>query len=137
SNVFRSRNFYSGEPDTATILFEPSNVPGTATEHFALTPDEASRQGAIQFVGSISVDPRFMDHEGEDYRLAPGSPLIDAGQPLARTTRAGSGRVGPVDDAAWFYDGHGIDGETGDLIVIGEEQREARVVAVDAEFATV
>lgn len=137
SNVVRASNIHSGRSGAATILFEPSQVPGTPTEHFALTPEEATRLGSVRFVGILDVDPRFVNREGEDYRLREDSPLIDAGRPLARTTHAGSGRIVPVDDAAWFFDGYGIAGELGDLIVIGDDQREARVVAVDAEFSTV
>ena len=68
-------------------------MPGTPAEPFALTPDEASRAGSMRFVDSLSVDPGFVNHEQANYRLGPGSPLIDAGRPLARTTHAGSGRI--------------------------------------------
>ncbi len=137
SNEFRSSNFFNGTAGAATIGFSPGGVPGTPTEAFARTPGEANAVGSVRFVGSLAVDPAFVDRANDDYRLSPGSPLIDAGQPLARTTHAGSGRIIPVDDAAWFYDGYGIEGEVGDLIVLGADQQPARVVSVDPEFSTV
>jgi hypothetical protein len=65
-----------------------------------------------------------------DFRLASGSPAIDAGAFLTTTTSAGSGTVVPVEDAGYFTDGFGT--VPGDTIQIG-----ASVVQVTAiNYAT-
>lgn len=44
-------------------------------------PDGIS--GVITIVGGISMDPMFVDPENGDFRLQPGSPCIDAGDPYS------------------------------------------------------
>ncbi len=98
-----------------------------------LTATEANQHVPAQFEGNIDVDPRFVDADADDYRLRDDSPCRDAGRPLARAVSTGSGRLLRVDDARWFYDGFGIPGEQGDLIVVGERRQIARVVSRDLE----
>ena len=98
---------------------------------FTLT--QAEQELGSLFERNLEVDPQFLDTDTDDYRLTPGSPCVDAGEYLTVTTRASEGRVLPVEDTRWFYDGFGIDGEQGDLIFVGPQRHEARVVGVDRE----
>ena len=79
----------------------------------------------------VDVAPGFVDGTSRDLRLADGSPMIDAGPWLTRTVGAGSGTSLPVEDAAYFFDGSGIDGETGDLVQL--EGSTERAVAIDVD----
>ncbi len=92
---------------------------------------EAARAFPELFRGNFDIDPGFVNLATDNFRLRPGSPAIDRGEALTRTTGAGSGRIVAVDDARYFYDGFGIPGEKGDLIRIGAA--EARVVQCDLE----
>jgi len=89
---------------------------------------------------------RFVDAEHADFRLMPGSPAIDAGQPLARTTQAGRGHSIPVDDVSYFSAGFRTSTGTllvpGDRIVVGRNRvritkidRERNVLSVDRNVA--
>ncbi len=98
-----------------------------------MTAEEANAEKPDQFEGNLDVAPMFRDAEADNYRLAAASPCLDAGRPLTRATADGSGRELPVEDARWFFDGFGIPGEQGDLIVIGEAKTAARVVKADIE----
>jgi hypothetical protein len=85
-----------------------------------------------------NADPKFVttgapatvDHIMDfDFHLQQGSPAIDKGVFLTVTSRAGSGTVVPVDDAACFMDGFGITG--GDVIRMEGGTDTATVTAVD------
>jgi hypothetical protein len=81
------------------------------------------------FQGNIAQNPRFMNAEGGDFHLQAGSPAIDRGIHLARTTAAGaSTTVVPVDDSRFFSDGFGI--VPGDLVQVGANPS-VEVTAVD------
>lgn len=86
-----------------------------------------------QFQDNMQGDPGFVDAESCDYRLNPTSTLLDAAVALTHTTRAGEGRVLPVEDTLYFYDGFAMEGEQGDLIAVGEAGRVARIVQIDRE----
>ena len=83
------------------------------------------------FVDNLEVDPLFVDEDAHDFHLQPGSPLIDAGVFLTHTVGAGSGTTLHVQDAGYFCDGYGIDGETGDLIRLQGSTATAHVVGLD------
>jgi hypothetical protein len=82
-------------------------------------------------------DPGFVDTTGRDLRLADGSPMIDAAAFLTTASGAGSGVTLGVADAAWFWDGGGVEAEQGDLVQLEGTAERARVVAVDVEAGTV
>lgn len=101
--------------------------------HRRFTLADAQRQLGALFSDNLDVDPRFVDADADDYRLADGSPCIDAGTALTSTARAGQGQMLPVLDARWFYDGFGISGQVGDLVSVGEDRRLARVTSTDLQ----
>ncbi|MCS6803953.1 MAG: right-handed parallel beta-helix repeat-containing protein [Acidobacteriota bacterium] len=68
-------------------------------------------------MNNFSAEPQFVNAAAGDYRLASGSPGIDAAVPLTATVAAGSGTVVPVVDVSYFTDGHGL--KRGDRIRIG------------------
>ncbi len=68
---------------------------------------------------SIAKNPLFTNIGSFDFTLQSGSPCIDAGDFLTRTTSSGSGTVIPVEDARYFEDGYGISGVSGDTIMVG------------------
>ena len=69
---------------------------------------------------NLEVDPKLVLKDGEATGLADGSPCIDAGEALTRTTAEGTGAAAPVGDPLWFCDGNGM--IPGDMIVIGSNQ---------------
>ncbi len=117
--------------------------PGRAVIHdyrdgqdLALTVAEAEERFPEQYVGNLDVAPGFLQPEVYDHGLAPDSPLIDAGAPLARAVGAGEGETIAVDDVYPFYDGLGIEGEVGDIIAVGSTQQRARVLSKDYDAGT-
>jgi len=99
--------------------------------------DVWSQRRGPQFQGNLEVDPRFVDSRNYNHALSAESPLIDAGDFLTRAATSGSGRTVKVADAAYFYDGFGIEGEQGDTIAIGNRENQARVVNVDLAANTI
>jgi parallel beta-helix repeat protein len=85
---------------------------------------------------TTASDPRFVDANRRDLRLQPDSPQVDAGVPLTKTVGAGTGPVMRVDDVWAFYDGHGIEGEHGDVIQLAGTGARATVVGIDYAKAT-
>ena len=57
--------------------------------------------------------------------------MIDAGTYLTKTASSGDGTSLRVQDASYFYDGYGIDGDPGDLIQIQGQTATARVIDID------
>ncbi len=101
---------------------------------YALGLDE-SRDDAAEFRGvfldNVEGPAGLADPERFDFSLEEQSSLRDAGAPLTETRAAGRGRSLPVEDPYYFYDGYGIEGEKGDLIVVGRPENRAYVVAID------
>jgi parallel beta-helix repeat protein len=101
-------------------------------------PEQTRGAGGVAFRDNAVLkpeeDPRFADEGGGDLRPQPDSPLVDAAGFLTTSTAAGSGVELRVSDARYFYDGHGIEGEQGDLIQLAGQRERAHVVHID--FAT-
>ena len=81
--------------------------------------------------------PGLANENGNDFRLSGGSPCVDAGVFATKARSDGSGAVLSVDDAGYFYDGYGIEGEAGDLIQLEGEGGPARIVSIDYGTNTV
>jgi hypothetical protein len=105
---------------------------GYETKQYTLA--EAAGKMPAAYQGNLEADPRFADAAKRDFRLAEGSPCIDAGANLSTTTADGSGRVIPVEDPLYFCDGWGL--IEGDRIVVGGS-KPVKVVKVDYEKKTV
>jgi Ca2+-binding RTX toxin-like protein len=83
------------------------------------------------FRDNIEAPPDFVSVNPDSpqaFRLQPGSPLINRGQPLTTTVAPGSGRSVPVADAQFFSDGFGV--VPGDLVEI-DRSAPVRVTQVD------
>jgi hypothetical protein len=89
-----------------------------------------------QFADNVELDPEFRDAASRDFVPSPGSPLIDAGAFPTRALGDGSGTTLAVEDARYFYDGFGIDGELGDLVQLDGQTETARVVSIDYDTDT-
>ena len=76
-------------------------------------------------------DPGFANAAGGDFSLVSSSNQIDAGVFVASAASAGSGTTLVVDDASWFYDGYGINGEVGDVIRIEGRADTARIMSIN------
>lgn len=127
-NRFVHNAFYGDRPGRKVIEIWAD---GKGYQRFTLAGAEKHMPGL--FASNLEVEPRFVDGARDDCRLSPGSPCIDKGAPLTRTTQPGQGRRLPVADARWFYDGFGIAGQQGDLIFVGSDRRRCRVVKTDRE----
>ncbi len=159
SNVFQNNIFYRNDwPGGHVQLVRPDGIsrdnrfvnnllrgdePGQALVRYAdnfWTAEEANRRTPTtggfwsEFHGNLDAAPGFLDPDNRDYRLAPGSAAMDAGEPLARAVGSGTGSTLPVNDGVPFYDGFGIDGEEGDWIAIGSGDNLARVQRVELRY---
>jgi parallel beta-helix repeat protein len=78
-----------------------------------------------------TIAPGFANEAGNDFHLAAGSRMIDAGVALTNSAAAGSGTSLRVQDASNFYDGYGIPGEVGDTIQFVGGPAVAVVISID------
>ncbi len=141
---YRQLLLRGGDPETVRALNnvfvadEPGRV-GVVQDHDgARSVSEVQSAGwiaehGLRYEDNLDVIPGFVDADGYNHALADDSPLRNAGRPFTRAVGAGEGTQLPVEDAWYFYDGFGIEGERGDLIVVGETQQPARVVERDGE----
>ena len=83
------------------------------------------------FMDNLEVNPLFENAAAFNFNLTDSSPMIDAGDFLTQTSSSGSGTVLTVDDAGYFYDGFGIEGQTGDVIQIEGQTTTATITAID------
>ncbi len=98
-----------------------------------LHSEELRAEHGVRYVDNIDVDPGYLDPDNYNHALREDSPLRDAGHFLTTARGAGEGNLLAVEDAAFFYDGFGIEGEQGDTIAVGAADRLARVIEVDHE----
>lgn len=88
------------------------------------------------FARNLEVEPGFVDPAARNFHLRPASALVDAGTFLTRTRSAGSGTTLAVEDVLYFYDGFGIEGESGDLIQLEGRDETACIVSIDEHLGT-
>ena len=128
-NLFLNNVFRGVEPGQRTVRYGDAYL--TTAEANELSP---RMRDWSMFQGNLDVDPHFLDPQNHDFRLRRDSPCIDAGRHLTRTAGAGEGREVSVDDARYFYDGFGIEGEQGDWVAIGRGDRIARIEAIEFNY---
>jgi hypothetical protein len=128
------RNLISGSsPGERTVLCDDAKVKNTEWIAARYTTAEAETL-CPGFGPNVDFDPGFVDAASANFHLAPSSAAIDAGAHLTQVTSAGTGSTISVADPFYFYDGYGIDGESGDWIMVGTVL--ARVVRVDTTAKT-
>ncbi len=85
--------------------------------------------------GNIQADPLFANYAGNDFRLASGSPALNAGTYLTTVAAgdSGSGTALVVNDAAYFQDGLGLNaaGVNADCISVTTTTNHVCVTAVN------
>ncbi len=153
NNIFKNNIFFKNDFDRGIAIQTGTTITpdcqfrcnlitgektGATTIRFArregaklLTTAEAETEAAPYFKNNIDQDPKFVAADRDDYSLAPDSPAIDAGEALTVTRAAGTNTIYlPVEDARYFFDGFGIPGEVGDLLMIGPDKLQARIVHI-------
>lgn len=131
-----NRQIRVGSGGAEDVRFVSNAVDGMVQIGDDLLPIEAADETCEdqQFMDNRAVQPGFQDPSRALYTPAENSPLIDAGRILTHAVGDGSGNTVSVQDAAFFFDGFGIEGQTGDTVVIGGTQ--AVVEAADIETNT-
>lgn len=104
--------------------FSSGNSPIGGEQHSTVLTESPLNMSSDAPVGSGNFD----------YSLRSQSPAIDAGLPLATTTRAGSGTVMPVSNARCFSSGYEI--VPGDTIVLHASGERAQIIDIDTEANT-
>jgi hypothetical protein len=122
------RNLLCGQAPGAEVVIQWDP---TQRRLLPLTVAAAETHYPARFRDNLDALPGFAAPETDDYSLAAGSPCLDRGAPLAVLTEDSNDDVLHLDDARWFYDGFGIEGEMGDLIMIGTPPQLARVLQTD------
>ena len=153
SNIFMnnlfSRNDYAGEFNTMMMvrpgcagdnLFHNNLFFGEVLNQAGLyildkryTATVLNRELPARSGNNIDADPRFISLLDRCFALTEESPARNAGRPLTQALGSGSGKVLSVIDSRSFFDGFGIKGEQGDLIVVGRSKVIARVMKTDIE----
>ena len=86
-------------------------------------------------INNFNGDPRFVDEDNRDFRLAADSPCRNAGAFLTLTIGAGSGISIPVVDASYFIDGFGI--VAGDIVQLQGNPGLFTIVGIDYTANTI
>lgn len=120
----------------ADVRFVGNLIDGAVQLGAELMPaGRAAGAGLVE--DTVATAPLFRDPAVWEHLPGAASPLIDGGIFLTRAVTAGQGRRLQLEDARWFYDGFGIEGERGDLIAVGSPENLARVVSADHGTGTV
>lgn len=119
---FISNNLFSGVP--ADSLIGAWQGSGNTLQWF-----ETNYPGL--FSSNLEISPDFVNESSYDFRLNPSSPMVNAGRFLTSTTNSGSGSTITVQDANYFYDGFGIEGETGDYARLEGRDDILEIISVD------
>lgn len=126
--------FAANTPDTKTIhaVTYPERADYTAEEANAALPE--------YYKDNFTADPAFADPDNGNFTLKPNSPAIDKALPLTKVAKVAEGYFIfgnpkpsvflPVEDVRFFYDGFGIEGEKGDVIMVGPDKKLARIVRI-------
>jgi len=122
-NQFHNNLLYGNAFEQALIYINGQNYTAKKMN------DELSSQSS----GNIDVNPGFVSMEDRNFSLSNNSEAINRGSFLTKALNSDKGRKIQVGDARYFYDGFGIEGEEGDIIVIGQSKLMARVVHTDLE----
>ncbi len=122
-NIFRNNLFFGEQINEATFGFKGN----------LYTLNELNKLSINQFEQNIDAYPCFEDFENRCFYLSKQSPAVNSGRALTYTTKSGSGNTLFVEDACYFFDGFGIEGEAGDLIRVGRAGRFARVIHADID----
>jgi hypothetical protein len=128
---FRSNDFYaSNNTEEARLYYEARK--GKGRKQLLIPASRADAELGKAFGMNRTDSPEFVDAPNGNFQLSAESPLIDAGGFL--TTAIGSGTESTqlrVKDPVFFYDGFGIEGETGDTIQFQGQAVTARIKQVD------
>lgn len=153
SNVFINNIFYNNGfmGNFMTLILGPSGVADDNKIHNNLfygnksemaliqikdkiyTANKLNEELSLQCSENINADPGFISNDDRCFALEAMSAAKNRGTSLTKTSAPGRGSIIPVVDARYFYDGFGIEGENGDLIIIGPSKLMARVVISDIE----
>jgi len=125
--AFLDGNLYHGKQPFGALWVGPD---GKATYDFA----DAKSRAAYQRATGQDTHSQFIESPTDGAgRPAAGSPAIDAGQPLTRTTTAAAGTATSVADTSCFT--AGLKTRTGEVVMPGDEimigKTMARVVDID------
>ena len=123
------------------------NTPETKTIHAVTYPERAdytaeAANAALPeyYKDNFTADPAFADPDKGNFILKANSPAIDKALPLTRVAKMAEGyfifgnpkpsTFLPVEDARFFYDGFGLEGEKGDVIMVGPDKKLARIIRI-------
>lgn len=139
SNVIAHATADGDQPGTVRLFYDGvANVDGTKTwgvYKFDKSLAEVQQDYMDYFHDNIEQNPGFVNADDGDFRLAAGSPAVDTGAHLAKTTSAGKKtKVIPVDDVYFFTDGYGI--IPGDIVRIGSN-KSVQITGVDYNAGTI
>ncbi|HUW23186.1 MAG TPA: PKD domain-containing protein [bacterium] len=127
TTYFKNNNFFAAGNFSDQLIYDGLNRTYLDPE----TPDYFNANYTV-FSGNVQQDPLFVDANNNDFHLQPGSPMIDAGGFLTIiTSPSGSGNQITVEDAGYFYDGYGIEGEAGDIIQLKGQTTGTGIINID------
>jgi hypothetical protein len=142
-DVSIKNNLFFGNNLNSLCLYYTASSAQTMLGNYYQTAADLGTSGNLAITlppGNIqsSLDPLWVNASGPldvanptafDFHLKAGSPAVDTGVFLTKTTSAGSGTVIAVEDAGYFIDGYGI--VPGDRIQFEGQTQTVGITAVD------